>query len=91
MSDIAETLSEMEQRIADYIKENYDIALTRGGVMNVLSLGRAYRMERGDDPFSMSMRFDEQDAKAALDWVDSAQAKDSLREMFGAKKDDEDE
>jgi len=89
MSDIAETLSPLEQRVADYIKTHYNLSLTRGGVMNVLALGRSYRMERGDDVFTMSMRFDENDEAAAIEWVDSAQAKEAMREMFGADKGDE--
>ncbi len=93
MSDIQETLSPLEQRVHDYVRQGTKLTLTRGGVMSLLGLGRMARLEAGEIPLGLRMSFDELDADAACAWVDQHECREALKEMYGAvaKKDDEDE
>lgn len=91
MSDVQEPLSALEQGVLDYIKDTYSITLTRGGVLNLLSLGRVQRIEAGENPVGMRMSFDEQDAKAACAWADNHEARAALTAMYGAVTSEDDD
>ena len=84
MADVQETLSPLEQRVADYVKSGSGLTLTRGGVMTLLGLGRMARLEAGESPLGLRMSFDDKDADAACAWADNHEAREALKAMYGA-------
>lgn len=91
MADTQETLSPLEQRVADYVKSGSGLTLTRGGVMTLLGLGRMARLEAGESPLGLRMSFDDVDATYACAWCDQHEAREALKAMYGAVKPDSDE